>query len=284
MTPGVLFLCVANSARSQLAEGLARARFGERVRVQSAGSRPSRVNPWAAAAMQEAGIDISAQRSKSVDEIDPTTVDLVVTLCAEEVCPVFAHPVRRLHWPLRDPATGGLAEFRATRDAIAARLDAIEATLAMPAGVAIAPAHGDDRAELEALLAACELPADGLDDAFPHGFAIARLGGRIAGAAGVERWGEHALLRSVAVVPELRAHHLGAALVADRLAWARTRALDGDPPAVASISLLTSEAAAFFARLGFEAISRDALPAPLAASQQLSGACCTRAHAMRLRR
>ena len=84
----ILFLCVANSARSQMAEGLARAKFGERVRVQSAGSEPSHVNPLAIDALREVGIDISSHRSKSVDTIDPSSVDLVITLCAEEVCPM----------------------------------------------------------------------------------------------------------------------------------------------------------------------------------------------------
>lgn len=100
----VLFLCVANSARSQLAEGLARARFGDRVRVQSAGSRPSRVHPCAIAVMAERGIDLASHTSKSVESIDPASVDLVVTLCAEEVCPVYLGAAPRLHWPIDDPA------------------------------------------------------------------------------------------------------------------------------------------------------------------------------------
>lgn len=125
---GLLFLCVANSARSQMAEGLARARFGVRARVQSAGSAPSSVNPLAVRVMAEAGIDISGQWSKRVDAVDPATVDTVVTLCADEVCPVFPPHVRRLHWPLPDPAGAGgseterLERFRAVRDEIAARL------------------------------------------------------------------------------------------------------------------------------------------------------------------
>ncbi len=127
--PGVLFLCVANSARSQMAEGLARHRFGEGVKVQSAGSLPSRVNPLAIRALAEIGIDISHQQSKSVTEIDPATVDVVVTLCAEEVCPVFLGKAKRLHWPLPDPAaaegTGEerLARFRDVRDEIRQRMD-----------------------------------------------------------------------------------------------------------------------------------------------------------------
>jgi arsenate reductase len=125
---GILFLCVANSARSQMAEGLAHHRFGADVRVQSAGSAPSRVSPLAIEVMQEIGIDISGQASKSVDTIDPATVDTVVTLCAEEVCPVFLGQARRLHWGLPDPAAVGgdeatrRAAFRSTRDELRRRI------------------------------------------------------------------------------------------------------------------------------------------------------------------
>ena len=130
-TPGILFLCVANSARSQMAEGLARARFGDAVNVQSAGSLPSRVNPLAIRALAEIGVDITHHRSKSVAEIDPATVDLVVTLCAEEVCPVFLGKAKRLHWPLPDPGaaegTGEerLARFREVRDELMHRVEAL---------------------------------------------------------------------------------------------------------------------------------------------------------------
>jgi arsenate reductase len=128
VTRGLLFLCVANSARSQMAEGIARQLAGDALRVQSAGSQPSRVNPLAAAALAEIGIDSSTQRSKSVDEIDPATVDTVITLCAEEVCPVFLGAARRLHWPLPDPAghaesaAASLERFRAVRDELRSRL------------------------------------------------------------------------------------------------------------------------------------------------------------------
>lgn len=121
---GILFLCVANSARSQMAEGLARVALGDPVRVQSAGSRPSRLNPCAVEVMGEIGIDIAAQRSKSVDDIDPATVGTVITTCAEEECPVFLGNVQRLHWPVADPASVDpaiaheelLARFRTARD------------------------------------------------------------------------------------------------------------------------------------------------------------------------
>lgn len=131
----VLFLCVANSARSQMAEGLARSLMGDAVRVQSAGSAPSRVNPFAVEALGELGIDPSGQRSKSVDDIDPDSVDLVITLCAEEVCPVFLGHAKRLHWPLPDPDrkhedlthAERLHHFRVARDEIKRRLEALYA-------------------------------------------------------------------------------------------------------------------------------------------------------------
>ena len=135
--PHILFLCVANSARSQIAEGLARSMYGARAVVASAGSKPSRVNPYAIEVMKEIGIDLGTQRSKSVDDIDPAHVDVVVTLCAEEVCPLFLGNVRRLHWPIPDPASDDaswtrddlLARFRAARETIRRKLAASEAEL-----------------------------------------------------------------------------------------------------------------------------------------------------------
>jgi len=138
----VLFLCVANSARSQMAEGLARHVLGDAVRVQSAGSAPSRVNPYAVRAMAELGIDLGAHSSKSVETIDPASVDLVVTLCAEEVCPVFLSSAPRMHWPLTDPDRKHeqltdeerLEHFRVARDQLLVRLEVLSALRDVPEG------------------------------------------------------------------------------------------------------------------------------------------------------
>lgn len=138
----VLFLCVANSARSQMAEGLARQLFGDAVRVQSAGSAPSRVNPYAIMAMAELGIDLGAHSSKSVETIDPNSVDLVITLCAEEVCPVFLSRAPRLHWPIPDPDRkheelsdeARLQHFRVARDELRARIGELAARREGPEG------------------------------------------------------------------------------------------------------------------------------------------------------
>lgn len=125
----ILFLCVANSARSQMAEGIARSLALRGVAVSSAGSEPSSVRPQAIQVLGEIGIDISAHRSKGLGTIDPSTVDAVITLCAEEVCPVFLGKAARLHWGLPDPVreTGGedrkLAAFRGVRDELRRRLE-----------------------------------------------------------------------------------------------------------------------------------------------------------------
>ncbi len=124
----LLFLCVQNSARSQLAEGIARFLAPPGVIVSSAGSSPAFVRPQAIQVLKEIGIDISAHRSKAIEEIDAATVDAVVTLCAEEVCPVFLGDAVRLHWGLPDPAKAAgdeaarLDAFRATRDELFRRL------------------------------------------------------------------------------------------------------------------------------------------------------------------
>ena len=127
----ILFLCVANSARSQMAEGIARSLAPKEVMVSSAGSRPSKVNPFAIRVLDEIGIDIRSHRSKSVDEVNPVGVDAVVTLCAEEVCPVFLGKARRVHWGLPDPAGSGsneeeqLQAFRNVRDELRRRLSVV---------------------------------------------------------------------------------------------------------------------------------------------------------------
>ena len=124
----ILFLCVQNSARSQLAEGVARFLAPPGVKVSSAGSSPAFVRPQAIQVLKEIGIDISGHRSKSIEEIAAASVDAVVTLCAEEVCPVFLGTAVRLHWGLPDPAKAPgddearLNAFRATRDELFRRL------------------------------------------------------------------------------------------------------------------------------------------------------------------
>jgi protein-tyrosine-phosphatase len=130
MPKGILFLCVANSARSQMAEGIARSMAPPCVKIWSAGSRPATVKPQAIAALKEIGIDLSGHRSKAISEIPADEVDTVITLCAEEECPVFLGKAEKLHWKLPDPAIAVgseadiLAAFREIRDELVRRISA----------------------------------------------------------------------------------------------------------------------------------------------------------------
>ena len=126
----VLILCTGNSARSQMAEGLLRDLAGDKFEVESAGTIASFVRPQAIAAMAEIGIDISAHRSKCLDEFLDTEFEYVITVCdnANESCPVFPGNARRIHWSFDDPAEAkgddeDVAEvFRRVRNEISERL------------------------------------------------------------------------------------------------------------------------------------------------------------------
>jgi arsenate reductase len=122
----VLILCTGNSARSQMAEGLLRRMAGDRFEVESAGVEPSRVRPEAVEAMREVGVDISGQRSKSVDEFAGQEFDYMITVCdnARQRCPVFPGRTERIHWSFDDPAAAAgdeaarLPAFRRVRNEI----------------------------------------------------------------------------------------------------------------------------------------------------------------------
>lgn len=126
----ILFLCVANSARSQLAEGLAKSLFGEKARIESAGSEPSgQVQPWAIRVLAEEGIDISKNSSKSYQQLSGSfleNLDYVITLCEEEVCPTVLSKAKKIHWPITDPAKAPEAQkveaFQKARDMIRKKL------------------------------------------------------------------------------------------------------------------------------------------------------------------
>jgi arsenate reductase len=126
----VLILCTGNSARSQMAEGLLRQMAGDRFEVESAGVALTQVRPEAIEVMKEIGIDISTQRSKSVDEFANQEFEYVITVCdnAKEQCPVFPGRTQRIHWSFEDPAVAKgefderLKIFRRVRDEIKDRL------------------------------------------------------------------------------------------------------------------------------------------------------------------
>lgn len=137
----VLFLCTHNSSRSQMAEGLLRARGGAAFAVFSAGTQPRSVHPLAIQAMREIGIDISHQTAKGIESFaTEPAMDLVVTVCdeAQEACPFFPHARHQVHWGFPDPSrvTGSeeerLAAFRHIRDLIEAKITRVLAQISSP--------------------------------------------------------------------------------------------------------------------------------------------------------
>jgi arsenate reductase len=124
----ILFLCVGNSGRSQIAEGLAKDMLPKSYDIRSAGSNPAKnVHIDAILAMNEIGIDISNQKTKSIESLDVEFVnklDHVITLCAEEVCPIVPKSTNTLHWPNEDPDNDSYTKtqsenaFRKTRENI----------------------------------------------------------------------------------------------------------------------------------------------------------------------
>ena len=124
----ILFLCVGNSARSQIAEGIAKSIFGKNHCIKSAGSQPvGIIHPEAILTMQDIGIDITNQKSKSIDSLEiefMKNIDYVITLCAEEICPVLPGDSKSFHWMNEDPVNNKYSEaelkiaFKHTRDNI----------------------------------------------------------------------------------------------------------------------------------------------------------------------
>jgi len=129
----VLILCTGNSCRSQMAEGILRHYGSEHFEVESAGTKPSQVNPTAIQVMNEIGIDISNHRSKHLDEFKEQSFDYVITVCdnAKESCPVYLKVTKKLHWSFPDPphkeaiSESVVAEFRNVRDMILSKFKAV---------------------------------------------------------------------------------------------------------------------------------------------------------------
>jgi arsenate reductase len=132
--PSVLFVCVHNAGRSQMAAGWLRHLAGDTVEVRSAGSEPAdQINPVAVEAMREVGIDITANTPRKLDHATAESSDVLVTMGCGDVCPVF--PGRRyLDWPLDDPAGQGIDAVRPIRDAIRTRVEQLLTELSVETG------------------------------------------------------------------------------------------------------------------------------------------------------
>ena len=129
MKPVVLFVCVHNAGRSQMAAGFLRARAGDRIEVLSAGSEPAdRINPVAVAAMAERGIDIAGQAPKLLAGSDVRAADVVITMGCGDACPFY--PGKRYEdWELEDPAGKAIEQVRVIRDEIERRVMTLESQL-----------------------------------------------------------------------------------------------------------------------------------------------------------
>jgi arsenate reductase (thioredoxin) len=133
----ILFLCGNNATRSQMAEGLARKELGDQYEIYSAGIQPMKIHPVTLDAMKEIGIDLSTQKSKSINEVPWKEMDVIVTLCgtSSNGLPPLPPTVKRLHWPVPDPATmtshygfkksaeGKQGAFKEIRDLLKKRID-----------------------------------------------------------------------------------------------------------------------------------------------------------------
>jgi L-amino acid N-acyltransferase len=239
----ILFMCVANSARSQMAEGLARTIWGEKVVVKSAGSHPGKLNPIAVQVMTEKGIDISRHWSKSIDDLSPgfiATLDYVITLCAEEVCPTMVSRGQKLHWPFPDPAAENTPEaFRDVRNRIEQAIEDFEPRKQM---ASIRRAQETDLEGITAIYNEAVLNSVATFDTQPknieeqrkwflahdsrHPVLVAELGGKIAGWCSLSAWSDRCAYAdtveiSTYVHKDFRSRGIGKALNAFAINHAR---------------------------------------------------------------
>lgn len=275
----VIFACVHNAGRSQMAAALFNARADPaRAHAISAGTRPgTHVHPEVVEAMNEVGLDLSHARPQRLTAELAAGSQMIITMGCGDECP-YVPGIRRDDWPLEDPRGKPISRVREIRDEIRQRVHALIAqerwdTMSGPDG--IRAARIGDLPEIERLLAAAGLPLDGVREAFQTGF-VAEHNGRIVGAAALECYDDGALLRSVVVEASARGTGVGRRLTATAVERARTLKL----PAV---YLLTTTAAAFFPRLGFEMTTREAVPPSIRRSIEFQSACPSSANVFTLR-
>jgi arsenate reductase (thioredoxin) len=279
----IVFACVHNAGRSQMAAALFN-RWADpaKARAISAGTAPGdRVHPEVVTAMKELGIDLSAARPQRLTDHLAGAADMLVTMGCGDACPAVPR-AERDDWPLQDPKGKAVDEVRAIRSEIERRVQSLlaEKGWARPTsagtteGITIEPARAEDEAAIRALLLGAALPIEGLEVGFPSGYAVARRDGVTLGCAGLERYGNDALLRSVAVTADARGSGIGIALVRDRLSAAKADSLR-------AVYLLTTTAPRFFRGLGFEPCERSAVPVAVQSSAEFSSICPSSATCMR---
>lgn len=274
----ILVLCNGNSARSQMAQAYLQHFAGNRAEVYSAGIKPKGVNPLAVQVMAEDGIDISQHTSNLVDDYVNLPFDVVITVCdrAREQCPFFPHAGKQIHHSFPEPShmegKDKLTAFREVRDLIKAySREFVDSQCSSQSIAQYYMAHhienarpGDKPAVIDLLersqLLTDDLPAD-LSD-----FLIAREQDKSVGVAGIERFDQVGLLRSVAVAPDSQGKQIGAQLISQLLHTAKATGLK-------ELYLITTTAQGYFERHGFQSIDRLDVPPAIQATQQFSGLC-----------
>jgi thioredoxin type arsenate reductase len=263
----ILVLCTGNSARSQLAQGYLQHFAGDKADVYSAGVEPKGVNPLAVQVMAEDGVDISHHTSNHVDEYAGISFDYVITVCdnAREQCPVFPSDAQRFHQPFPDPTN--LTSFRQIRDQIKVYSRQFVDTHFGPEfrPFQIGNARPEDKETVIALLHKSQLLTADLPPNLT-GFVIAKDRETCVGVAGLEHFGNVALLRSVAVDPDYQGQRIAAHLVSQLLETAK---VDG----LTELYLITTTADRYFERYGFKPVDRLEVPAVIQQTQQFSDLC-----------
>jgi protein-tyrosine-phosphatase/N-acetylglutamate synthase-like GNAT family acetyltransferase len=292
----IVFACVHNAGRSQMAAALFN-RWADPAKAHaiSAGTAPGDwVHPEVVSVMKELGIDLSAARPQRLTDDLAGAADMLVTMGCGDACPVVPR-AERDDWPLQDPKGKSIDEVRAIRGEIERRVrsllaekgwaattgagpvlgdSAVKRRDATARDITIEPAKAEDKATVRSLLLGAALPIEGLEVGFPAGYAVARRRGAAVGCAGLERYGNDALLRSVAVSADARGSGVGIALVRDRLSAAKAASLG-------AVYLLTTTAPEFFRALGFEPCDRNAVPVAVQGSAEFSSICPSSATCMR---
>jgi len=269
-----LILSRSNSARGQIAEGIARALAPRQVRISSAGAVRGKVDPLAVRVLAELSVNIADQHAKAVDEIDAADVQAVVVLSEEDPTPPALRGVLRVHWPLPDPAAGGgtdeerLARYRAVRNELRRRLirvfarDVVAAEAIESPTTAIGAASGGDLVAIKAMLVAALLPSRDVGGPNQR-FIVARQDGRILGCAGLEAFGQDGQVRSLAVRGTRRNTGLGSRLH-ERLLFEAVLA------GVRTLYVVTTTAEEFFTRHGYRTVEASQVPPRLLASEEFA--------------
>jgi arsenate reductase len=273
-TTHALILSRSNSARGQMAEAIARALAPRQVRVSSAGAVRGALDPLVVRVLAELSVNVSDQHSKTIDEVDTSDVQAVVVLSEEDPTPPALQGVRRVHWPLPDPAAGGgseeerIARYRAVRNELRRRLIRVFAREAVaPAATAatttsIGPASGGDLDGIKRMLVGALLPSRDVGE-HDQRFIVASENGRLLGCAGLQVAGQDGLVRSMAVHWTRRNAGLGSRLH-------RRLLFEAVLAGVKTLYVVTTTAEDFFAGHGFRKVAAHAVPPQLQASEEFT--------------